>query len=83
MTSFYQGLTFRDKTVDGHPDKVEDREAITLSEFTDRVYYNAPNTCVLNGMHGGKGKNYKGKKNQNHDTSFFEVWFQYLNEIMF
>ena len=76
-------MTFRDKTVDGHPDKVEDREAITLSEFTDRVYYNAPNTCVLNGMHGGKGKNYKGKKNQNHDTSFFEVWFQYLNEIMF
>jgi len=50
----FKGLTFRDKTVDGHPDKVENREAITLSEFTDRVYYNAPNTCVLNGMHGGK-----------------------------
>jgi len=50
----FKGLTFRDKTVDGHPDKVENREAITLSEFTDRVYYNAPDTCVLNGMHGGK-----------------------------
>ena len=49
-------MTFRDKTVDGHPDKVENQEAITLSEFTDRVYYNAPDTCVLNGMHGGKGE---------------------------
>ena len=63
------GLTFRDKTVDGHPDKVENREAITLSEFTDRVYYNAPDTCVLNGMHGGKGemscKEFYGRKIMN------------------
>ena len=56
LSTLFLGLTFRDKTVDGHPDKVEDREAITISEFTDRVYYNAPSTCVLNGMHGGKGK---------------------------
>ena len=49
------GLTFKDKTEEGHPDTVEDRAAITLGKFTDRVYYNAPNTCVLNGMHDGKG----------------------------
>ena len=49
------GLTFKDKTEDGHPEKVEDRDSLTLSKFTDRVYNKAPNTCVLNGMHGGKG----------------------------
>lgn len=50
----FKGLTFKDKTEDGHPDKVEDRTALTLEKFTDRVYYNAPNTCVLNGMYDGK-----------------------------
>ena len=48
-------MTYKDKTEDGHPQKVESREAITLAEFTDRVYQNAPNTCLLNGMYGGKG----------------------------
>ena len=52
LVNFCLGLKFRDKTEDGHPDKIEERRAITLSKFTDRVYYNAPNTCTLSGMHG-------------------------------
>ena len=52
LVNFCLDLKFRDKTEDGHPDKIEERRAITLSKFTDRVYYNAPNTCTLSGMHG-------------------------------
>ena len=47
-------MKFKDKTEDGHPQRTEDRETITLAAFTDRVYHKAPNICHLNGMHDGK-----------------------------
>ena len=47
------GLTFVDK-VDGGKEKLEDREVVKVAEFTDRVYKNSPNSCVLKGLEGGR-----------------------------
>jgi len=49
-----KGVTFVDKTEDGHPVKTEDRDAVTISGFTDRVYRDAPDTVSLTGLANDK-----------------------------
>jgi len=47
---------FIDKTEEGHPTKTEEREAVTIAGFTDRVYKDAADAVTLSGLglEGGK-----------------------------
>lgn len=47
-------MTYKDKTKEGQPEKVEDREVVTVADFTDRIYYDAPNQVTLHGLQDGK-----------------------------
>lgn len=50
-----KGLTYADKTLEGTPKNVEDRDEVTVTQFTDRVYEKAPDSgVILSGLHGGK-----------------------------
>ena len=49
-------LSYIDKTLDGAPTLKEDREAVTLSSWTDRVYLSAPNNLSIQGAGSSGGK---------------------------
>ena len=49
-----KGLSYIDKTLEGAPTKQEDREEVTLSSWTDRVYLNTPDSLTISGVSGGK-----------------------------
>ena len=51
-----KGLSYIDKTLEGvpTPTKQEDREEVTLSSWTDRVYLNTPDSLTISGVSGGK-----------------------------
>jgi len=52
--SNFKGLTYTDKTLSGSPLVQEKNDPLQLSDFTDRVYGNAPNSVVLSGIGGGR-----------------------------
>ena len=48
-----KGLTFVDKT-DGMKEKVEERDEVRITGFTDRLYQSAPDEVTLRGLEGGR-----------------------------
>jgi len=48
-----KGIQFMDKTKEGVPTSEEERDEVTLSEFTDRVYMNSPENQTVKGVSGG------------------------------
>ena len=48
-----KGLTFVDKT-DGMREKLEEREEVRITGFTDRLYQSAPDEVTLSGLEGGR-----------------------------
>ena len=42
-----RGCSYVDKTLEGAPSLTEDREAVTLAGWTDRVYRDTPATIQL------------------------------------
>ena len=42
-----RGCSYLDKTLEGAPSLTEDREAVTLAGWTDRVYRDTPATIQL------------------------------------
>jgi len=49
-----KGLFFIDKAEDGWPDAFERQALVTFNRCVDRVYAQAPPTCFLTGLKGGK-----------------------------
>ena len=49
-----KGLSYLDKTLAGAPTCREEREEVSLSGWTDRVYLNSPDTHTIHGVPGGK-----------------------------
>ncbi len=47
------GLTYVDKT-DEAKEKVEAAEMVKVDRFTDRVYKDAPDACIIKGLTGGR-----------------------------
>ena len=48
-----KGLTFVDKT-DGMKEKLEEREEVRVTGFTDRLYQSAPDEVTLSGLEGSR-----------------------------
>ena len=65
-----KGVSFIDKTEEGFPTKVEDRDAVAIAGFTDRVYKDAPDTVVLSGIAGNKSLTFDKTSN----FSDYVVW---------
>ena len=49
-------LSYIDKTLEGAPTNKEERELVTLSSFTDRVYLAAPDSLSVQGLGTSGGR---------------------------
>ena len=49
-------LSYTDKTLEGAPTKKEERDLVTLSSFTDRVYLAAPDSLSVQGLGSSGGR---------------------------
>ena len=66
----FKGLKYTDKTAEGWPEVEEAADEVALTDFTDRVYAKAPNTCYLVGVEEGGQKMKLTKEN----LDDFVVW---------
>ena len=73
-----KGLQYQDKTQDGVPFLEEDRENVTLSGWTDRVYLKSGNEHVIEGVNGGK---ILFKKENLPDTVVWNPWEKKAGEM--
>ena len=66
-------LSYVDKTLEGAPTLKEEREAVTLSSFTDRVYLSAPDSISVQGL-GSSGGSLSFSKTNLPDCVVWNPW---------
>ena len=71
-------LEFRDKTVEGTPVLKEERDGVSLSGWTDRVYLGSGDEQVIEGVQGGK---IVFRKKNLSDTVVWNPWEQKAGEM--